>query len=106
MEKIKVEVVFCDEDGKQNIDLIELANGSIVKDAIAQTSFFNDYSFLSSFNYSIGIFGQECDFTYVLKDMDRVEIYRELKVDPKQKRKIKAKQQGFSVKALRKKKGA
>jgi len=42
-------------------------------------------------NAPIGIFGALCDRNAVLRDGDRVEIYRPLKADPKESRRARAK---------------
>ena len=44
-------------------------------------------------NYDVGVFGELCDYQYVLSDGDRIELYRRLKVDAKEQRKIRAKEQ-------------
>ena len=44
-------------------------------------------------NYGVGVYGELCDYQYVLSDGDRIELYRQLKVDAKEQRKMRAKEQ-------------
>ena len=39
----------------------------------------------------VGVWGRKCDVTAVLRDRDRVELYRPLTVDPKEARRLRYK---------------
>ncbi|MBT4962719.1 MAG: RnfH family protein [Francisellaceae bacterium] len=97
-----VEVIYIPGDGKQWLEKIELTSGMTVASAIAKTSFYKKYPELSTKDCPVGIWSMQCELSTILKVNDRVEIYRKLILDPKERRKIKAKEQGFDLKNNRK----
>tara|TARA_B100001059_G_C17676049_1_gene497105 strand:- start:400 stop:699 length:300 start_codon:yes stop_codon:yes gene_type:complete len=83
--RIKVEVVFALKD-RQEIITIHLPKLSTISDAIEESNIQEQYP---NFNFdvcSVGIWGQIRQPAENLQDGDRVEIYRELEDDPKEKR--------------------
>lgn len=87
MNKIHVEVAYALPE-KQKIIALDVEEGCSVREAVRRsniTSFFPD---LDIENAKLGIFGKAVRNAdeQALKEGERVEIYRELKVDPKQAR--------------------
>lgn len=82
---IKVEVVFALKD-KQELITISLSNFSTVFDAIKKSKIQEKYLDFDFDSCAVGIWGQVEQLTSILKDGDRVEIYRDLEDDPKEKR--------------------
>ena len=65
---------------------LTLAEGSTVLDALLKSGIFDNYP--ETRNYKVGVFSKIVDYEHLLKDGNRIEIYRELLMDPKEKRRI------------------
>jgi len=82
---IDVEIVFA-LPGKQRLLSLSLPAGSTVDDAIAESAIarsFPEHDFSAA---DVGIWGRPADRDQVLSAGDRVEIYRPLKLDPREAR--------------------
>lgn len=90
--KIRVEVVYALPDA-QTIVEIELEQGARVADALAASRLSQRLPGGVLSGHRIGIWGTAALPDTELRDRDRVEIYRELVVEPKQARRHRAKQQ-------------
>jgi putative ubiquitin-RnfH superfamily antitoxin RatB of RatAB toxin-antitoxin module len=82
MAVIRVEVVQARRDGVRTIK-VELAAGALVRDALQASGLNLDTS-------AVGIFGKRVAPDARLADGDRVEIYRPLLLDPKERRRQRA----------------
>ena len=82
---VRVEVVFCPQPGV--IDLVSLALplGATVAEALAASGLVQRHA-LPTEGLRLGVWGKLREATTVLRDTDRVEIYRLLTVDPKEAR--------------------
>ena len=80
MRSIRVEVVLA-ERGSADAVTVELPAGACVRDALKASGMKGD---------AIGIFGKRVDPATPLADGDRVEIYRPLALDPKERRRSRA----------------
>jgi len=90
--KIRVEVVYALAD-VQTVVEVELEQGARAADALAAANL-QDSAFRGSTPaLKIGIWGAPASSDTVLRDRDRVEIYRELQADPKQARRQRARLQ-------------
>ena len=76
--------------GRQEVIAIELASGSSVADAIAAARIAQRFPELDLAAMKTGIWSREASLATVLRDSDRVEIYRPLTADPKEKRRSRA----------------
>lgn len=85
VEEISVEVVFAVAE-KQQLTAVTLPIGATVTQAIAQSSIAGSFSQYDLRSFSVGIWGHEVTREHVLSDGDRVEIYRPLKMDPREAR--------------------
>lgn len=85
---LKVEVVFVSSDKKMFHQELNLKEGATVHDALNQSALFNEFPEAKSF--SRGIFSKKVADETLLKNGDRIEIYRELLIDPMEKRRQKA----------------
>lgn len=82
-EEIRVEVAYADPR-RQFSRIVELAAGSTVADALAASGILAQLpGFVPA---GIGVFGQPVESDTRLRDGDRVELYRPLRIDPKQSR--------------------
>lgn len=88
-QSIRVEVVLAMPD-RQELVVLEVTTGSTLADAITQSGLpeiFEDFELDPT---RVGIFGQKASPDQVLRDGDRVEIYRPLIADPKEVRRQRA----------------
>lgn len=88
-EQIKVEVVYALPD-KQEILVLRLPAGSTVREAIDRSGILQKYPEIDPEKNKLGIFAKLTKPDAVLRDRDRVEIYRPLIADPKEVRKQRA----------------
>jgi len=85
IEQIAIEVVFGRPDSQSRVAL-SLEKGATVAVAIDRSGLAENYPDESFSDLSTGIWGQIVDRDFVLKDGDRVEIYRPLQLDPREAR--------------------
>ncbi len=88
-EQIRVEVVYALPD-KQEILVLRLPAGSTVREAIDRSGILQKYPEIDPEKNKFGIFAKLTKPDAVLRDRDRVEIYRPLIADPKEVRKQRA----------------
>lgn len=88
--QVAVSVVCAEPERAFNVDLI-LPDGATVADAIAQSGIREAWPDLEIRADRIGIFARKASLDMMLRDGDRVEIYRPLKIDPKEARRLRAK---------------
>lgn len=84
---ITVEIVYATADWQPLISL-RVKAGATAAQAIAQCGILHEYPELAGAD--IGIFGKAVRRDIVLRDHDRIEIYRPLINDPKQQRQSRA----------------
>jgi uncharacterized protein len=87
---INVEVVYASE-ALQQIRTVCLRAGSTVMEAIEASQLLMVFPEIDLAQQKVGIFSQLVDLTSPVSDGDRIEIYRALKVDPKDARRLRAK---------------
>lgn len=87
-KKINVEVAYAKPE-KQLIKKIVLDEGLNIKQAIELSGIMDEFSEIDLGSQKVGIFSKPADLNTVLRDKDRVEIYRELIADPKEVRRKK-----------------
>ena len=88
---IRVEVVYADAQ-KQIVRSAEVATNATVEQAI-HASAIREALPAAFVPASIGIFGRIVASDSPLRDGDRIELYRPLKIDPKQARRRRAEKQ-------------
>lgn len=92
---IDVEVAFARPD-KQEIIPVSVEEGTSALDAVKQSGIVGIFPEIDPDVSSMGIFGKviKNPATHELREGDRVEVYRPLKIDPKQARLNRAKKKG------------
>jgi putative ubiquitin-RnfH superfamily antitoxin RatB of RatAB toxin-antitoxin module len=85
--KIAVEIVYALSD-RQVLRRILLPDGSTVEDAIRVSGLRAVFPEMDTTR--VGIHGEPVPVNTILRDRDRVEIYRPLQVDPKDVRRVRA----------------
>jgi len=75
---------------KQSLISIEIKNGSTLKEAIEASGILETFEQIDLAKDRVGIFAKFASLDTILRDKDRVEIYRPLVADPKKARKDRA----------------
>lgn len=73
---------------------VSLVAGATVAEALADCGVFEEFANLRESSFSLGIWGLKTQLTQPLQDADRIEIYRDLRVDPKVARRERFNRQG------------
>ncbi|QEY50511.1 RnfH family protein [Legionella longbeachae] len=85
---IKVEVVYVPLTKNVVHRALDLNPGATVSDALHASGIYEIYPEARTF--PVGIFSKQVSLEHVLKEGDRIEIYRPLVLDPKESRRKKA----------------
>lgn len=88
-ETIQVQVIYPLPE-KQEMASLKLPIGATVQQAIEASGFLVKYPEIDLKKNKLGIFAKLAKADAVLRDKDRVEIYRPLIADPKEVRKARA----------------
>jgi len=88
---IRIEVAYARPD-MQTILAIAVAPGTTVAEAIEQSAIRDEFPEIPEIPEAVGIFSRKVPLEHVLRDGDRIEIYRPLIADPKEARRKRAKQ--------------
>jgi Uncharacterized protein conserved in bacteria len=92
-EVIQVEVVYALPRQGWSIPLT-LAAGSTIEQAIVSSGILEQCPEIDLARNRVGVFGKVKKLDTVLRTGDRVEIYRGLKIDPKEARRLRAEKKG------------
>ena len=98
-----ITVVYSSHPREVSEHLLELPTLSTVKDALLACQTFENFpSDVSTDDgqWTLGVWGRPVTHDYVMRDEDRLEIYRPLKVDPKVARRERFQQQGSRAAGL------
>ena len=87
MSELSIEVVYA-LPGRQVLRRVALPEGSTLADAIRASGLAGEFPEIGSAR--AGIYGKPAAADAVLRDRDRVEIYRPLRADPKEVRRTRA----------------
>ncbi|BCA94047.1 UPF0125 protein [Legionella antarctica] len=85
---VKIELVYVPKHGTTLQVRMDLKQGSTVSEALIQSGIYDLYP--ETKKLSVGIYAKQVSLDTVLKEGDRVEIYRFLVLDPKEKRRQRA----------------
>lgn len=86
---IRVEVVYALRD-RQALHAVELDEGGTAEEAIRRSGILTEFPEIDLRRAKVGIFGRPASLRTLVRDGDRVEIYRPLIADPKDTRRRKA----------------
>ena len=84
-----VEVAYALSD-KQSLISLEVEEGTTIKEAIEASGVLDTYNQIDLTRDKVGIFSKFARLDTVLREKDRIEIYRPLIADPKKVRKERA----------------
>lgn len=88
-EDISVEVVYALPQ-KQEVLSLKIRLGALVSEAIERSGILRDFPEIDLASAKVGIYGKQVKLDAVLRDKDRIEIYRPLIADPKEIRRKRA----------------
>ena len=86
---LDVEVVYALPE-RQLVKSLSVDPGATVRHAILASKICDDFPQIDLSRDPVGIFSQKVELDHALKNGDRVEIYRPLKVSPKEARRLRA----------------
>ncbi|TAL58466.1 MAG: RnfH family protein [Legionella sp.] len=86
---VRVELVYIAQDQTIVHQRLELPEGAIVHDALKQSGIYLSHP--ETQELVVGIYAKPVSLERVLQDGDRLELYRALLRDPKEKRRLQAK---------------
>ena len=87
--RLSVEVAYALPD-EQFVVSIEVSRGATVRDVLDIVRNRAPFAGLDLDRMPVGIFGTRVEHAHVLRDGDRVELYRELRADAKTQRRLRA----------------
>lgn len=87
-EPLEIEVAYSPAPGHTERWALRLPQGSCVADAITRSGVLAAHPELALESLSVGVWGAVRGLDHPLRDRDRVELYRPLKVDPKEARRL------------------
>jgi putative ubiquitin-RnfH superfamily antitoxin RatB of RatAB toxin-antitoxin module len=88
-EDISVEVVYALPQ-KQEVLSLKIRSGAVVSEAIERSGILRDFPEIDLASAKVGIYSKQVKLDAVLRDKDRIEIYRPLIADPKEIRRKRA----------------
>jgi len=86
---IDVEVAFARPD-VQRVSVVRVPAGTTVRDVLARSPLADEFPEIDLVGCPLGVFGKQVDDSYTPNAGDRIEVYRELRVDPRQARRERA----------------
>ncbi len=89
---LRVELVYSPAARQVQRMSLELPSGSCVADALNASGWLTQHG-LTSDKLRCGVWGRAQPLDHILRDGDRIELYRPLRVDPKEARRLRYKRQ-------------
>jgi len=86
---LRVRVVYATAD-KQVVRDLAVSTGTCVRDAVSASGLLERFPEIRPPETAVGIFGRRVGWDDPVADGDRVEIYRPLRIDPKEARRRRA----------------
>ncbi|MED5619057.1 RnfH family protein [Ideonella sp. BN130291] len=91
---MRIEVAYSPAPGVVDRSLLDLPPGTTLQQALQASGLAERHGELRNTELCAGIWGRKQPLDSVLRDMDRVEVYRPLTVDPKEARRQRYRRQG------------
>jgi hypothetical protein len=85
MSEFEVEIVFALPD-RQLLETVSVIAGDTVLDVVTKSGLRGAFPEYEIDGFAIGIWGREVQRDRVVKENDRIEIYRPLQLDPREAR--------------------
>ena len=90
LERVHVEVSYCPGPGVAEVVALDLPMGAVLSDAVLASGLLQRHG-LALDGLRLGIWCKPREPGTLLRERDRVEIYRPLTVDPKEARRLRYK---------------
>lgn len=87
---LRIEVLYIAKDNTMIQHQMMVQDGATVQEALEQSGILVSHP--ETQQLSVGIFSKPVGLDVVLKDGDRIELYRPLEVDPKENRRSRARE--------------
>lgn len=94
MSTMRVSLLYAEAPRTVHEAQVELADGATVAQALAVSGWAQRFPSLLAAEVTLGVWGRRCTGEQVLRDGDRVEAVRALRVDPKVARRERFQGQG------------
>lgn len=88
-ERVAVQVVYATPAEQVRIPL-QVGSGTSVREAIEISGLLDRFPDIDLAAGRVGIYGRLCALEDVVREGDRIEVYRPLRVDPKEARRLRA----------------
>ena len=88
--ELRVDVVYCPAPGINDFTSLVVAAGATLMNALRSSGVLQRHA-LAEDGLRLGVWGKVREADSLLRDRDRIEIYRPLKVDPKEARRLRYK---------------
>ncbi len=85
---LAITVAYSPKAGAVELVELTLPTGATVLDALQASGLLQRHQAVDLLAQAMGVWGASCALSDVLRDLDRVEIYRPLTVDPKEARRL------------------
>ncbi len=86
---MRVEVVFALAE-RQELLVVEVPDGSTVGEAIENSRLARQFPEIDMGELQAGVWGKPVERDHIVREGDRVELYRSLEMDPRDARRLKA----------------
>ncbi len=86
--ELRISVAYSPRAGELDLVEVKLPAGATVALALSRSGLFERHPGLTGADCTTGVWGQLRRLDVPLRDLDRVEVYRPLQVDPKEARRL------------------
>lgn len=100
-DPLRVSVAYSPRAGEVDEVTVELAPGATLMDAIRASGVLQRHPAIDLSQARRGVWGRVQPDDTVLRERDRVEIYRALQVDPKEARRVRYRKTGKAGRAVK-----
>lgn len=97
---IRVSIVYSPGARQVFEEMLDLQDGATVRQAVQASSLLTAFPELDLRHAMVGVWGRKASASQVLRERDRIEIYRPLQVDPKVARRERFRKQGARTSGL------
>ena len=92
--EVKIEVVYASAPHMVDHVMLDLPDGATVMQALQISGLLQRHEgLLDAARHRVGVWGRVATLDQILRDRDRVEVYRPLTVDPKEARRLRYRKQ-------------
>ncbi|MGA8391438.1 MAG: RnfH family protein [Burkholderiaceae bacterium] len=97
---IRVSIVYSPGARQVFEEMLDLQDGATVRQAVQASGLLTAFPELDLMHAMVGVWGRKASASQVLRERDRIEIYRPLQVDPKVARRERFRKQGARTSGL------